>query len=117
MAKKSKTKSTKTEAKSTKTKSAKNEVKSEAVSTKSGGYDDAKDEVVKDLGTIETGNTRAGDIRVQVVRYNGGEAKVALLRVGQKADGSEWISARLGRLTAAEIPELLAKLKKASSYL
>ena len=81
------------------------------------GYDASLDTVVKDLGTIETG-TRAGDLSVRVVAYNGGVPKLLITRCGEsKATGQPWFSPKLGRLNAKELDALLPLITKARKYL
>lgn len=79
-------------------------------------YDAAKDVVVKELGILETG-TRAGDIVVRVVSYDGGAKKLLIARTGTNKAGESWFTPKLGRLTGDEVAALLPLITKAQKYL
>ena len=113
MSKKTTTKTT-TTATTTKDKNAKGGARKPGATDKADfGYDASKDVVVKELGTIETG-TRAGDIVVRVVSYDGGAKKVLVARTGvSKKTGQAWFTPKLGRLTGEELDALLPLLAKA----
>lgn len=80
-------------------------------------YDDSKDVVVRDFGTIEGAGGRSGDFSARLMSYNGGAPKLALARTGAKENGEVWFSPKLGRLTASEVNALLPVLTRAAKIM
>ena len=80
-------------------------------------YDKGKDKILKEIGTVETG-TRAGDIVVRIVSYDGGAKKLLIARAGVNAKtGEAWFTPKLGRLTKAEVEALLPLITKAVKHI
>lgn len=99
--------------KSKKDKSEKKEKEKPAEKKAGFQFDASKDEVIKDYGTIKGSSTRAGDISVRVVAYNGGEPKLAIMRTGLNQADEPWFSPRLGRLSLEELNQLIPLIEKA----
>lgn len=77
-------------------------------------YDESKDKTIKVLGRIESGRDQF--VEVAIKSYNGGDAKVSVLRGGER-EGSKWYSGRLGRLTSAEARTVGRLMRKAADFL
>jgi hypothetical protein len=67
-------------------------------------YEEEKDVVVAEMGTVELGNDTV--LNVTLRSYNSGPEKVSIQKQGTKKDGTPWGTANVGRLTAPQASEL-----------
>lgn len=78
-------------------------------------FDKTKDKLVFLAGSVDL--TDKIQLQVSVRQYDTGPQKISILKVGKKADGSEWFSTTLDRLTAEQATKLSLLMVVAAEYM
>jgi hypothetical protein len=76
-------------------------------------FDPQKDETLAEIGRVDGPK---GELVCSIMSYNGGDAKVALVRSYKNAKGEERLSS-LGRLVGEEIGGVIGLLEDARQWL